>query len=129
MRYLKFMLVLALIGGISLPLYALEIQEYTPENLKAAVDSNKKFGLQFHAEWCPTCHAQEKAFGSFMNDPAINKELDLLILVADYDEEHALKRQFNVRQQSLIILVEGNRELKRFAGISDQDSLLLLLSE
>jgi len=95
--------------------HALDSAPYTPEALAAAQKAGKPVALHFHANWCPTCRAQEKVFNEFRPDAA----LAITVLVADYDKERELKRKLGVRSQSTVIVYRGARETARLAGDTD----------
>lgn len=99
--------------------HALDIQPYTPAALSAAQQAGRPVALHFHADWCPVCRAQAKAFQEFRSD----KMLDLTLLVADYDKERELKRQLGVRTQSTLIVYRGPKETARLAGNTDPEQL------
>ncbi len=98
---------------------ALDIQPYTPQALAAAQKAGKPVALHFHADWCPTCRAQEKVFNSLKPDTS----LDLPLLVVDYDKERALKQSLKVRTQSTLIVYRGEKETARLAGDTDEARL------
>ena len=99
--------------------HALDIQPYSPAALDAAQKAGQPVALHFHANWCPTCRAQEKIFNGFKPDAS----LALPLLVVDYDHERALKQKLGVRTQSTLIVYRGNRETARLAGETDPDKL------
>ena len=92
--------------------YALDIQPYSAAALTQAQKADKPVALHFHADWCPTCRAQEKV----MQDLKSEAGLDLTVLVANYDTEKELKRRFNVRAQSTLVVLHGNKETYRVVG-------------
>ena len=100
-----------LLAGAALA-QALEVKPYTAAALAQAQAANQPVALHFHADWCPTCRAQEKALQSLKSDPA----LDLTVLVANYDTEKDLKRRFNVRAQSTLVVLHGAKESARLVG-------------
>lgn len=102
---------------------ALEIQPYTSSALSAAQQAGKPVALHFHADWCPTCRAQEKSFQSLKAD----KDLDLTLLVVDYDKERELKKQLSVRAQSTVIVFKGSKETARSGGETDVAKLKAVL--
>jgi len=59
MKTIKFIAGLAFAAATSLAL-ALDIQPYTAETLAAKQQAGAAVALHFHADWCPTCRAQEK---------------------------------------------------------------------
>jgi thiol-disulfide isomerase/thioredoxin len=109
----------ALALALSFGATALEIRPYSAAALQAAQQAGQPVALHFHADWCPTCRAQEKVFQSFKADPG----LPLTLLVVDYDKERALKRQLKVRTQSTLIVYRGSRETGRSGGETDAAAL------
>jgi thioredoxin 1 len=92
--------------------HALDIKPYTAEGLAEAQKADKPVALHFHADWCPTCKAQEKALQALKAEPG----LDLTVLVANYDTEKALKQRFNIRGQSTFVVLRGEKERGRVVG-------------
>ena len=98
---------------------ALEIKPYNPAALAEAQQAGKPVALHFHADWCPTCKAQEKSLAALKVEPG----LDMLLLVADYDTEKALKTRFNVRSQSTLVVLHGDQERARLVGDTSADAI------
>lgn len=123
MKIIPRLFALACFGLVSLAAQALEIQPYTPTALSAAQQAGKPVALHFHADWCPTCRAQEKSFQALKAD----KELDLTLLVVDYDKERELKKQLRVLAQSTVIVYKGSKETARSGGETDAAKLKAVL--
>ncbi len=98
---------------------ALTIQPYTAQALASAQAAGQPVALHFHADWCPTCKQQEKAFAQLRSEPG----LDMLLLVADYDQEKELRRNLKVRTQSTLVVFRGAQEKARLAGDTDAGKL------
>lgn len=98
---------------------ALTIQPYTPQALASAQAAGQPVALHFHADWCPTCKQQEKAFTQLQGESG----LDVLLLVADYDKEKELRRGLKVRTQSTLVVFRGAAEKARLAGDTDAGKL------
>lgn len=105
-------IVLLLISAAS---YALEVKPYSPALLAQAQAGNQPVALHFHADWCPTCRAQEKVLQGLKSEPG----LDLMVLVVNYDTEKELKKRFNVRAQSTFVVLRGQQEWARLVGDTD----------
>ena len=103
--------------------HALDIQPYAAETLAAKQKAGEAVALHFHADWCPTCRAQEKVFNGWKGDASVPGTL----LVVDYDKERELKRQLGVRTQSTVIAYKGTRETGRLAGDTDPKALRAVL--
>ena len=113
----RFAAALATTLACLLPLtaQALDIQPYSAAALESAQKADRPVALHFHANWCPTCRAQEKVFNGFKPDA----RLALPLLIVDYDAERALKQKLGVRTQSTLIVYRGKRETARLAGETD----------
>ncbi|PKO76425.1 MAG: thioredoxin [Betaproteobacteria bacterium HGW-Betaproteobacteria-15] len=111
-RRVFFASVLLLVGAAS---HALEIKPFTAALLAQAQAGNQPVALHFHADWCPTCRAQEKVLQSLKSEPG----LDLTVLVVNYDTEKELKKRFNVRAQSTFVVLRGQQEWARLVGDTD----------
>ena len=98
---------------------ALDIKPYTAQALSAEQHAGKPVTLHFHANWCPTCRAQEKVFQQWKGDASVPGTL----LVVDYDNEKELRKQLGIRMQSTLITYRGTLEKSRLAGDTDADKL------
>ena len=94
---------------------ALTVAPYTPSALAAAQKAGEPVVLHFHASWCPTCRAQDKAFEALKADPS----LKLTLMEVDYDKEKALEKQMHVTAQSTLIVLHGAAERSRSTGETD----------
>jgi thiol-disulfide isomerase/thioredoxin len=101
------------------PAQALEIAPYSAQALQSRQAAGEVVSLHFHADWCPTCRSQEKVFNSFKGDASVPGTL----LVVDYDEERALKRELGVRSQSTLIVYKGRTETHRSGGVTQSQDL------
>ncbi len=109
----------ALLMGAASFTQALEIQSYSAAALAAAEDTGQPLAIHFHADWCPTCRAQDKTLQGLKEE----KDLNITVLIADYDGEKELKRRFNVNSQSTLIVLKGKQEAARIVGDSSADGL------
>jgi thioredoxin-like negative regulator of GroEL len=120
--YAKMVLSAVLLGAAALA-HALEVKPYSAQALAAAQKADQPVAIQFHADWCPTCKAQDKVLQSLKAEPG----LDVTLLIANYDTEKALKKRFNVRAQSTIVALHGKQERARLVGETSEDSIRKVL--
>lgn len=95
--------------------HALTVAPYTPAALAAAQKAGEPLVLHFHASWCPTCRAQDKAFDALRADPS----LKVTLMEVDYDREKAREKQLKVTAQSTLIVFRGATERGRSTGETD----------
>ncbi len=122
MKTIVTLAAIALSAACNLAL-ALDIQPYAPETLAAKQKAGESVALHFHADWCPTCRAQEKVFNGWKGDASVPGTL----LIVNYDKERELKRQLGVRTQSTVIAYKGGKETGRLAGDTDPKALRAML--
>ena len=111
MKFLKLVAAGVLLASAAVS-HALEVKPYSAAALAAAQAADQPVALHFHADWCPTCRAQDKVLQSLKKEPG----LDLTLLVANYDTEKDLKRRFKVNAQSTLIVLHGQKERARLVG-------------
>ncbi len=103
--------------------HALEVRPYSAVALAEAQKADKPVALHFRADWCPTCRAQDKVIESIKSEPG----LDLVVLAVNYDTEKELKRQFNIRTQSTLVVLHGPKERGRSIGDTTAEGLRAVL--
>lgn len=111
MKFARFIVSALLVAAASMA-HALEVKPYSAQALADAEKAGQPVALHFHADWCPTCRAQDKTLESMKSE----KGLDLTILQVNYDTEKDLKKRFNVRTQSTMVVLKGTKEVARLAG-------------
>lgn len=119
MTKLARMMVAAAIAGTATLAAALEVKPYSADALAQARAAGQPVALHFHADWCPTCRAQDKALQALRADP----DLGITVLKVDYDQEKALKREHRVNSQSTLVVFKGAKETARAAGETSPEGL------
>ncbi len=120
---LKNLVLMTLLAVSAVAAQALDIQPYTAAALSRAQKANQPVAVHFHADWCPTCRAQSQALQALKSEAG----LDITVLVANYDTEKDLKRRFNVRAQSTLVVLHGEQETERLVGDTSRVGILLAL--
>lgn len=105
---------------------AMEILPYTPQTLAALQTQGKPSALHFHASWCGTCVAQEKALLELKNDAALS---GFTVLVVDYDKEKDLRKSMKVRSQSVLVVFKGTTEIARSGSETKTPKIKALFQE
>ena len=98
---------------------ALEILPFSSESLQQAQQADAPVALHFHSKTCGTCRLQEKAFAGMRDDP----ELDMKLLVVDFDEDRDTPRAFRIYAPGAVIVLRGSAERARIMGVVDPKQL------
>ena len=93
---------------------------FDEKKFDTAVAAGESVVVDFSASWCPTCKAQKPIVDKLM---ALPKYKTVILFVADYDKEVALKKQLRVVQQSTFVVFKGGKEITRSTGQTDKDVL------
>lgn len=94
---------------------ALEMKPFSAEQLSQMQQQGQPVAVHFHADWCSTCVAQQRSLDALKADPDLQ---GMTVLVANYDQERELRRQMQVRSQSVMVVFKGAEEVGRLAGQS-----------
>ncbi|MCM5569563.1 thioredoxin family protein [Burkholderiaceae bacterium FT117] len=98
---------------------ALDIVPFSAEALQQARQAEAPIALHFHSKSCATCRLQEKAFVAMRDDP----ELDMKLLVVDFDEDTETPRSFRVFSTGAVVVLRGSAERARMMGVVDRKQL------
>lgn len=109
---LRQLIVSALLLTSAAMTHAIKLQPYSAAALAVAQKADKPVALQFHADWCPTCRAQDKVLDKLKAEPG----LDVTVFKVNYDTEKDLKRQYKIQTQSTVVILRGDKERGRLVG-------------
>jgi thioredoxin 1 len=99
---------------------------FSEEAFKAAQASGSPILVEIHADWCPTCKAQNPILDKLTADP---KFKDLKVFRVDFDAMKPVVKQFGAQMQSTLIVFKGSAEQGRSVGDTKQDSIAALLDK
>ncbi len=106
---------------------ALEYIPYNAEKEQELIKSGEVYYLHFYADWCPTCRGQIAIFDKFKNDSAVNKELTGVILAVNYDTAVELKKKHKIFTQTILVSLQGEKEIYRSVNQTDPFKLKVQL--
>lgn len=79
-----------------------------------------------HADWCPTCKAQEPILGELLKTPEL---AGITALRVDFDSQKDAVRAFRATMQSTLIVFKAGREVGRSTGETRKDAIAALLKK
>lgn len=80
-----------------------EYVNYTQSHYQEVL-GKKPIALFFHASWCPTCLGMEKDIKAHLSSIPAGTE----IIQVDYDAEIALKKEYGITSQSLVVIIDSD---------------------
>ena len=99
---------------------------FSADAFKAAQASGRPILVEIHADWCPTCKAQNPILDKLTADP---KFKDLVVFRVDFDSMKPVVKQFGAQMQSTLIVFKGSAEQGRSVGDTRQASISALLDK
>jgi thioredoxin-like negative regulator of GroEL len=127
-RFLNVAIVAAplLVAGLLSFAWANTAVPFSAEAFKAAQASGGPILVEIHADWCPTCKAQQPILDKLTADP---KFKDLKVFRVDFDAMKPVVQQFGAQMQSTLIVFRGPTEKGRSVGDTKQASIAALLDK
>ena len=101
-------------------------QNFDRASFDKLVADGKPVVVNFYADWCPTCKAQQVSVTALANDPRLK---DLTIFKADYDKEKELKKLLRVSSQSTFVVFKAGKEVERSTGQTKKEAIDALFSK
>ena len=86
--------------------------------------SGKPVVVHVHAVWCGTCKVQASIVTPLLAEPEF---ASLTVLRADFDQEKALLRAFNVADRSTFIAFRRGKEVARSVADMNKESIANLM--
>jgi thioredoxin 1 len=118
-------IILSALATMLVPLPAFARSAFSDAAFKSAAESGRPVLIEFHADWCPTCRAQEKVVNALVGSTYSN----VLVLRVLFDSQKDLLRRFGVRQQSTLILYKNGKEAGRAVGVTSSSGIASLLKK
>jgi thioredoxin-like negative regulator of GroEL len=100
--------------------------QFSADAFKAAQASGSPILVEIHADWCPTCKAQNPILDKLTSNA---KFKDLKVFRVDFDSMKPVVKQFGAQMQSTLIVFKGNAEQGRSVGDTKEASIEALLDK
>ena len=129
----RTLLALALLSPLAAPLMAQAsgfdtVKPATPAEVQAAQAAGKAVFVDFKADWCSTCRAQEKIIGEILaEDPSLAQTITFLSLDWDQYGEDPLTEALKVPRRSTLIAFKGQQETGRIVAGTNKAEIRALI--
>ena len=108
------------------PSWASTAAPFSMDAFKAAQASGSPILVEIHADWCPTCKAQNPILDKLTSAA---KFKDLKIFRVDFDAQKPAVKEFGAQMQSTLIVFKGTAEQGRSVGDTKEASIEALLNK
>lgn len=97
--------------------------DYTPGLIDARLAAGETLFVEFGADWCSTCRAQERVIGALRAaNPAYDQAMTFIRVDWDEYRRAEIVGRYNVPRRSTLIVLRNNSELGRIvAGTRQRD--------
>jgi thioredoxin 1 len=131
-RFLNGALIAGALAGILamaaplVPAWASTAVPFSAEAFRAAQASGSPILVEIHADWCPTCKAQNPILDKLTS---AEKFKDLKVFRVDFDAMKPVVKEFGAQMQSTLIVFKGSAEQGRSVGDTQEASIAALLDK
>lgn len=92
-------------------------RDYAPGLVTSELKAGKTVFLDFAADWCSTCKAQERVMTSLLaENPAYEQQISFIRVDWDAYGNADLARSLNIPRRSTLVVLKGGRELGRIVA-------------
>ena len=124
---ISFRFILAFIAGMFFAAAAWAAgKPYDQAGFEAAQAAGKPILVEVHADWCPTCRAQEPIVSELMQDP---RNAGFVVLRVDFDKQKDVLKRLRAQYQSTLIVFKGKKEVSRSTGETRKDAIAAQLAK
>ena len=126
-RTISFRFIIPFIAGLFFSAAAWAAgNPYDQAGFDAAQAAGKPILVEIHANWCPTCRAQEPIISELLREP---KHAGFVVLRVDFDNQKDVAKRFRAQYQSTLIVFKGEKEVARSTGETRKDAIAAQLAK
>ncbi len=94
--------------------------EYSPAAFTAAQKAGKTIVVDVHADWCPTCRAQQPILNALRGEKRLK---NAVFMKVDFDNDKDFLSANRIPRQSTIVVFKGMKETGRSIAQTDRAKL------
>lgn len=108
--------------------HAAETLNYTPGLVKERLAAGETVFVDFKADWCTTCRAQERVIGALRAENA-DYDTAITFINVDWDEfgRGTLAQELNIPRRSTLVVMKGDAELGRVVARTSRGDIQALM--
>ena len=119
-------------GAVMLPIWSGRAfgqpMQMSPEDVQALQTAGKSIFVDFKADWCSTCKAQEEVINAILaDDPALEQSIIFAMIDWDLYSDHAFTKGLNIPRRSTLVKFNGTVEAGRLVAQTDRAQIESLI--
>jgi len=120
---------LLLTASVSLvPAFARAAIDYTPGLVEERLAAGETVFVDFKADWCTTCAAQERVINALKaENPAYEAAVTFINVDWDLYQDDPLTVRLNIPRRSTLVVLRGEQELGRIVAGTARDDIRALM--
>ncbi|MBU2944884.1 thioredoxin family protein [Shimia thalassica] len=114
----------ATLAAAALPNLAIAAVDYAPGLVQKHLDAGDTVFLDFKADWCGTCKAQERVINALKSENG-DYEKNITFVNVDWDAHSKadLTKRLKIPRRSTLVVLKGNKELGRIVAGTSKDQI------
>lgn len=102
--------------------------QMSPEDVQTLQAAGKSILVDFKADWCSTCKAQEKVIDAILrDDPALEETIVFAQIDWDTYGDHAFTTELKIPRRSTLVKFNGTAEVGRLVAQTDRAQIEALI--
>lgn len=98
--------------------------DYSPGLVNERLAAGETLFLDFKADWCTTCRAQERAINALRKaNPAYDEAITFINIDWDQYGNGALSQSLNIPRRSTLVVLKGSQELGRIVASTSKSAI------
>lgn len=117
-RILLVLTLVALVGSVAHS--EARWTDYSAATFAAAQAAGRTIVVDVHADWCPTCRAQQPILDELASEEVLQAAVFMKV---DFDRQKDFLRAYRIPRQSTILVFNGEQEVARSIAETNRDRL------
>jgi len=104
--------------------------DYKPGMVKKALAEGKTVFLDYAADWCGTCRAQERVISNLVKqNPGYKSSMEFIRVDWDDFRNADIRKDYQIPRRSTLVVLRGDKELGRLVAVTSETAIKELMDK